>query len=122
MGAKCPLVGEECWEHGCTWYIHVVGKDPQTGAEKDHWGCSVAYIPLLMVAGSNEMRQMGAAVESLRNETVKRQDALLGLAVKRRRQGEASVQFPDNILQDQEPATGAKRSLTDASPIYGKDS
>ncbi len=37
----------------------------------DEWGCSVAWMPMLLVENSQQQRSTGAAVESFRNESVK---------------------------------------------------
>lgn len=66
---KCPQTGfkRACLEHGCEWYIHVLGKHPQTGNPIDHYGCAIAWIPVLIIESSQETRQAAAAVESFRN-------------------------------------------------------
>ena len=68
----CPLIGEECMKLKCEWFTHVQGVIPQTGQEVDEWGCAVTWMPMLLIENSQQQRQTGAAVESLRNETVKR--------------------------------------------------
>jgi hypothetical protein len=42
--------------------------NPNTGEQLDDWGCSVAWLPVLLIENSQQQRQTGAAVESLRNE------------------------------------------------------
>lgn len=37
----------------------------------DEWGCSIAWMPILLIENSQMQRQTGAAVESFRNEMVK---------------------------------------------------
>lgn len=49
--------------------------NPNTGAEVDEWGCSIAWLPVLMIENSQQQRQTGAAVESFRNEMVKANEA-----------------------------------------------
>ena len=68
----CPLIGEECMKLKCEWFTHVQGVNPQTGQEVDEWGCAVTWMPMLLIENSQQQRQTGAAVESFRNETVKR--------------------------------------------------
>lgn len=70
-GNFCPLIKEDCKGIACSWYMNVRGTNPQTGAELDDWGCSVVWMPLLMIENSNMQRMTGAAVESFRNEMVK---------------------------------------------------
>lgn len=76
----CPLMQKPCIEdgaivdgelHGCRFWIKVMGKHPQTGADMDHYDCAHAWIPLLLIENSAQQRSTGAAVESFRNEMVK---------------------------------------------------
>ena len=70
--ANCPLNSfEPCKELECAWFMKVVGTNPNTGKEVDEWGCSMAWLPMLMIENSQQQRQTGAAVESFRNEMVK---------------------------------------------------
>jgi len=59
----------------CPLWIQVRGKDPNTGAEHDHWNCSLAWLPTLLIENAKETRQGAAATESFRNEMVERADA-----------------------------------------------
>lgn len=68
---NCPLMRAPCAEHRCRWYIQLMGKNPQTGADVNEWGCAVEWLPALLIENSQQQRQTGAAVESLRNESVK---------------------------------------------------
>lgn len=89
-GSFCPFVKGECVQHKCALYIMVRGTNPQTGAEVDDWGCSLAFMPVLMVENSQQQRQTGAAVESFRNEVVEanKRDVLLRQAEMLRAPGE----------------------------------
>jgi hypothetical protein len=70
---KCPLwqkpMKQVC--HTCEWWTHIRGKHPQSDEAIDHWGCAIAFLPVLMIENSQMQRQTGAAVESFRNEVVK---------------------------------------------------
>jgi hypothetical protein len=72
-GPTCPFhrvdVSKVC--HKCPLYVHLRGADPNTGADVDHWKCSFAYLPMLLIENAQQSRQTGAAIESFRNETVK---------------------------------------------------
>tara|TARA_R100001129_G_scaffold139381_1_gene100638 strand:+ start:467 stop:868 length:402 start_codon:yes stop_codon:yes gene_type:complete len=46
------------------------GKHPQTGMDVQEWGCSIAWIPLLLVENSQQILSTTAATESFRNEMV----------------------------------------------------
>ena len=70
--ANCPLDGfKPCRELECAWFMKVVGTNPNTGVEIEDWGCSMAWLPIMMIENSQMQRQTGAAVESFRNEMVK---------------------------------------------------
>lgn len=77
----CPL-GSECEEikdgklHRCRWFIEMAGKT-QDGKDVNSWDCAISWQPILMVEMSSTSRNVSASVDSLRNETVGRQDAAL---------------------------------------------
>lgn len=69
---NCPLNSfNPCKELDCAWFIKIRGNNPNTGEEVDDYGCSMAWLPILMIENSQMQRQTGAAVESFRNEMVK---------------------------------------------------
>jgi hypothetical protein len=76
----CPMMGgEECVEDGairngelvkCRLWIHIQGKNPQTGETVNNGDCAMAWMPVLLIENSKVNRETGAAVESMRNESV----------------------------------------------------
>ena len=69
---NCPLNNfEPCKQMDCAWFIKVVGNDANTGKQIDEYGCSIAWLPMLMIENSQQQRSTGAAIESFRNEMVK---------------------------------------------------
>ena len=72
----CPLLKKECITHQCAWYTHVVGKDPQTGKDMDHWDCAIKWMPSLITENARQTHNVAASVDSMRNEVVQRQDML----------------------------------------------
>ena len=72
----CPLIKKTCIEHSCKFFIHMLGTDPQTGKDIDGWDCAISWLPVLLIEGSQQTRQTGAAIESFRNEVVKGQDLI----------------------------------------------
>lgn len=85
MVAKlCPMFREPCKEHGCEWYIHIIGANPQTGEQFDKFGCAQAFMPLLTIENSQQQRQTAAAVESFRNEVAKASERNFALEVAER--------------------------------------
>jgi len=86
-GQFCPFNGQDTSTvcHKCPLWIQVRGKNPQTDGEVDHWACSFAWMPMLLIENSQMQRQTGAAVESFRNEMVRSNEntvALLNNSVK----------------------------------------
>jgi hypothetical protein len=70
--ANCPLDGfKPCRQLECAWFIKIAGTNPNTGKEVEEWGCSMAWMPMLMIENSQQQRSTSAAVESFRNEMVK---------------------------------------------------
>lgn len=69
----CPLHKETMDKvcHKCPLWVQLRGVNPNTGAEVDHWNCSLAALPMLLIENANQSRQNGAATESFRNEMVK---------------------------------------------------
>lgn len=66
---NCPLDGfKPCRELECAWFLKITGKNPNTGEEIDDWGCSMSWMPILLIENAQQQRQTGAAVESFRNE------------------------------------------------------
>ena len=73
--SNCPLDGfKPCRQLDCAWFMKVRGNNPNTGEEIDDYGCSIAWLPVLMIENSQQQRQTGAAVESFRNDMVKAND------------------------------------------------
>jgi len=75
-GRFCPLIKEDCIQTKCAWFTQVRGIHPQTGEPVDEWACAMAWLPVLLIDNTQQTRQHGAAIESLRNESVK---ALIGV-------------------------------------------
>lgn len=70
--ANCPLDNfNPCRQLDCAWFMKIRGNNPNTGEEIDDYGCSMAWLPVLMIENSQQQRSTGAAVESFRNEMVK---------------------------------------------------
>lgn len=80
----------------CNWFIQVRGTDTNTGKEVDEWGCSVAWLPHLLIENANQMRQAGAATESFRNEFVNSAQATINTMVAISEQ--KSKEFPMRLV------------------------
>lgn len=76
----CPMMGgKPCVEDGsivdgelvaCRFWVNVMGKNPQTGETTNNGDCAIAWMPVLLIENSKVNRETGAAVESMRNESV----------------------------------------------------
>jgi len=80
-GMVCPMhkkdVSKVC--HTCPWYTQLRGKNPQTQAEVDDWGCAIAWLPILAIETSQRANQTAGAVESFRNQMVEQNNIAIGL-------------------------------------------
>lgn len=71
----CPL-GHKCEEakdgeiHRCAWFVELRGRNPNTGEEIDERGCSMAWLPVLLIENARVSTGTSAAIESFRNEMV----------------------------------------------------
>lgn len=80
----CPMIQKQCIEKECTWWAQFWMKDEKQKPYLDE-ACVVTRLPTLMIELLGKTNQVAAAVESSRNETVKRQDAALALMMKPKR-------------------------------------
>jgi hypothetical protein len=81
QGKFCPLLKKDCIGLQCSWYTHVRGTDPQSGTEVDEYACAIAWLPMLLIETSKEVRQGAAATESLRNNLVETSEKSLRIQV-----------------------------------------
>jgi hypothetical protein len=73
---QCPLDNfNPCRQLDCAWFLKIRGTNPNTGQDTDEWGCSMSWMPILLIENAQMSRQTGAAVESFRNEMVKANEA-----------------------------------------------
>jgi hypothetical protein len=80
-GMICPLHKQDMSKvcHKCPLWVHLRGKNPQSEQEIDEWNCSLAWLPMLLIEGTQQTRQAGAAIEDFRNRVVAQQDKLNGI-------------------------------------------
>lgn len=74
---KCPFFKKECIKEQCMFWIHLVGKNPQTGEAVDDFGCAITALPLLLIENAKNVAQTQASVESFRNKSVEFQEILI---------------------------------------------
>lgn len=69
---NCPLNNfEPCKQLECAWFLKIQGTHPNTGESIDEWGCSMAWMPVLLINSAREQHSTSSAIESFRNEMVK---------------------------------------------------
>lgn len=78
LGAECETIKEGI-KYICPWYTKVTGKHPQSNEQLEDWRCAIAWLPILTIENSQQQRQTGAAVESLRNNVVKSVSTMINL-------------------------------------------
>ena len=61
------IADQECIGHECQHYQKLRGNHPQTGEAIDEYKCTEEWSNILLIECSQQQRQTGAAVESLRN-------------------------------------------------------
>lgn len=54
--------------HLCPLWMHIRGKNPNTGEEIDRWSCSLVQLPIMMVEQAQATRMTEGAVNELRKE------------------------------------------------------
>lgn len=99
-GSFCPLIKKECAQMKCAWFIMVRGTDSNTGKEVDEWGCTVAWLPHLLIENANQTRQAGAATESFRNEFVKSAQNTINTMIAISNQSQTTDEIPMKLVHD----------------------
>jgi len=69
------------------------GENPQTGEPLDDYGCSMAWMPVILLENSKLQNQTGSAVESFRNEMVKAQKNSVEILLETARQSNSDIKF-----------------------------
>jgi len=78
-GLKCPLLKKPCIGEDCAWFTKSMKKNLQTQAMDQFNVCAMVMIPDMLLDVIKNTNGTQAAVEHSRNESVKRQDALLNM-------------------------------------------
>lgn len=66
MKKICPLIKEECLEHGCMFWKDLVFNGPE-GAET-RWDCSIRWLVPLTLEVAKETRQSAASADKKATE------------------------------------------------------
>lgn len=78
MKKICPLINGECLQHGCEFWIHLQGTNPQTGQPTDEFGCTYRWIPVLLVENSQQQRQTAASIDKVANQIHRQRSEFIG--------------------------------------------
>jgi len=68
MDKLCPLLEKPCIEHHCRWFIHIVGRNPNTGTQEDQFGCAVEWLPVLLIENAQKTLQTTSTLDKMREE------------------------------------------------------
>jgi len=91
---NCPLNGfEKCKQFECAWFMQMKGEHPQTGEPLDDYGCSMAWMPIILLENSKLQNETGSAVESFRNEMVKAQKNSVEILLETAKQSNSNIKF-----------------------------
>lgn len=72
LGSTCEKIVDDHIER-CAWYVEVAGVKPD-GEQVNEWACAMTWMPMLQIETARTNRGQTQAIESMRNETIKRQD------------------------------------------------
>lgn len=119
---KCPLLNKKCIKHQCIWYNMLQGKHPQTGQNVQEWGCSIAWLPLLLVENTGKQIQTNASVESFRNEMVKANMVTLALveSQNKKQEKEPNGSIWGNIAHSQDALANNEEMTEDIQLLSNK--
>lgn len=74
---KCPATGFAKSCHAivtkclCPKWVNIKGKDPQSEATMDHWGCVDTFLPKLLIEVAQACRQQTASLDRFNNDMVR---------------------------------------------------
>lgn len=66
LGSECEKSTDEGIER-CAWFVQIQGVHPQTGDRIDESKCAMAWMPILQIETSKEVKGVAHAAESSRN-------------------------------------------------------
>lgn len=77
LGSECEVV-KEGKLHRCRWFVKLQGSHPQTGAALEEYRCTEEWSVIMQVENTKVTHEVGAAVESFRNEMTRQNAKLIG--------------------------------------------
>ena len=63
--------------HTCPLWVQLRGKDPQSEQEIDSWGCSLMWLPKLLIENAQQSRQNGASADKVATEVAKFHESMV---------------------------------------------
>ena len=78
-------------DHNCRLWQHIVGKDPQTDATIDNWGCADEFTNKLLIENSQMSRQTGASVDKVATEISRFHEGMVNMNLRGLPPGEDAI-------------------------------
>jgi hypothetical protein len=97
---KCPLLCKKCIEHGCNFWTHLIGQNPQTGAQTDEWNCAISFLPMLLIENANQTRKVTAGIDKVANETAGMRGETQSLNLSFLKAAQASLELKERALNE----------------------
>lgn len=114
----CPRFGVKCRKHRCTAYGQRTGFDANSGEKITTMGCGIQEFALAtQIEATMASRSTAAAVESLRNETIKRLETGMAQIAVAITQGIQQLQIEDKSDEQSLPRH-TDDSLLSSSEIH----
>lgn len=64
----CPLMRGPCIESKCKFWVHLLGKNPQSDSTVDRFDCAVSWLPILLIENAQTVRQVAASTDKVANQ------------------------------------------------------
>jgi len=76
LNSKCEEIKDNTF-YQCHWLVEIAGKNPQSEDLIHEKKCAIAWMPILLIENAQTNRGQTEAICSMRDETMKRQDAAI---------------------------------------------
>jgi hypothetical protein len=83
-------------EAKCKFWTHLLGKNPQSEAVVDRFGCAIEFLPILLVENAQMIRQTAASTDKVATQVQKSRAEFIG----------ALTQDAQKRLLDADPQVG----------------
>jgi hypothetical protein len=65
-------------EAKCKFWTHLLGKNPQSDAVVDRFGCAIEFLPILLVENAQMIRQTAASTDKVATQVQKSRAEFIG--------------------------------------------